>query len=283
MPNRSNTFAGVITSGKSSAAVAVMALVGFSIPAQAEDVFAELEEVGTPVPDEELAQIRGKFIKPDSVSFFGISMVTSWQDNSGVTTVARLVFNVDFLANGNGGDPSPTLMVGWVRDGDPSMDVTESHAGYTPVIVAEDVMPVGGLGDTSGAAQANIIAGADNAALNGMQIALVPSSNLPDLDVSGLTSVDTTTMLGFSDGDQLQFRLGANELGLVLTRNNGTDSAMQAVGVEFGRLLQQSVLNSDGNSVLNNTAVIIGADIASSGFDAIRATEALSSMKGHGF
>lgn len=283
MANQSNTRKSRPGARLSTALVAALVLSGIAFPAQAQDEFAELDEAGPPLTDEELAQIRGKFIKPDSISFFGISMITSWQDESGVTTVARLVFNVDFLDDGSGGDPTPALMIGWVREGDPSMDVTESHSGYTPLLVAEDVMPVGGLGDTTGAAQANVIAGADNAALNGMQIALVPNSSLSEFGTDGLTSITETTTQDFADGDQLQFRLGANELGLILTGNNGTDSTLQSAGGDLGRMLQQTVLFSDGNAVLNNTAIIIGADLSSASFDAIRATEALSSMKGHGF
>lgn len=266
----------------SSTAVA-LALFGVALPVQAQDAFAVMDEVGPPVPDEELAEIRGKFIKSDSISFFGISMITSWQDENGVTTIARLVFNVDFLDGGDGGDAVPRLLVGWTRDGDPSLDVTESHAGYTPVIATQDVMPVGGLGETSGAAQANIIAGADNAALNGMQIALVPESSLQEFRGDGLNPINATSVQSFADGDQLEFRLGANELGLILTGNHGADSSIQSVGGDLGRMLQQTILNSDGNAVFNNTAVIIGADMSAASFDAIRATEALSSMKGHGF
>lgn len=266
-----------------SALAAALVLFGFAFPAQAQEEMLDARKVGPPVPDEELAQIRGKFIQADSISFFGISMITSWQDESGVTTVARLMFNVDFLANSGTGKPDAKLMVGWVREGDPAMDVTGSHAGYTPLIVGDEVVPVGGLGETKGAAQANIITGADNSALNGMQIALVPSSSLQKFQGDGLTPITGSTVQSFSDGDLLEFRLGANELGLVLTGNHGGDSSIQSVGGEFSNLLQQTVLNSDGNAIFNNAAVIIGTDFNGSAFDAIRATEALSPMKGHGF
>ena len=263
--------------------IAALVLSGFALPAHAQAPTVEIDEMGPPVPDAELGQIRGKFIKPDSISYFGISMITSWQDESGVTTVARLLFNVDFLKNGGRGGPVPSLMIGWVREGDPSMDVTQSHEGYTQVLAAQSVSPVGGLGETSGAAQANIIAGADNTALNGMRIALVPHSELQQFGIDGLVPINATSVQSFGDGDQLEFRLGANELGLFLTGNHGSDSSLQSVGGEFGNLLQQTVLNSNGNAVFNNAAVIIGTDLNGTGFDAIRATQALSSMKGHGF
>ncbi len=239
--------------------------------------------LGTPITDQELAGIRGKFIRPDSISYFGISMLTSWQDANGITTVARLVFNVDFLAAGSDGNPVPQLLIGWVREGDPAMDVTDSHTGYTPFITGQQVFPVGGLGTTQGAAQANVIAGADNVARNNMVITLVPTSQIAAFQQTGLTAINASTGFSFADGDRLDFRLGRNEIGLALSGNNGSDSALQNVGGEFGRVLQQTMINSDGNSVLNNSAIIIGADMTGASFDAVRATEALSVMKGYGF
>ena len=267
------------------AALAAATIAFAAGPAQAgtKDPFAVLEGLGKPVADEELAEVRGKFIRPNSISFFGISLVTSWQDASGITTTARIVFNVDFLDDKNG-KPLPSLMIGWVRDGDPAMDTTQAHQGYTPIATSPNAIIVGGLETTSGAAQANVIAGADNRALNGMTIALVPTASLPDFDSSGLTPITETTGVSFADGDRLEFRLGANEIGLLLTGNNGTDNTLQSVGGELGRLLQQSVLNSDGNMVFNNTALVIGTDLlGGTQFDSIRAAEALSAMKGHGF
>ncbi len=264
-------------------AVAAMTLIASPAEAGADDPFAALASLGKPVADEELADMRGKFIRADSVSFFGISLVTSWQDASGITTTAQIVFNVDFLHSENG-NPVPSLMIGWVRDGDPAMDTTQAHQGYTPIAATQNALIVGGLESTSGAAQANVIAGADNRALNGMTIALVPTSELGKLDSSGLTEVTETTGMTFADGDQLEFRLGANEIGLLLTGNHGSDNTLLSVGGEFGRLLQQSVINSDGNTVFNNSAIIIGTDLlGGTQFDSVRATEALSVMKGHGF
>ncbi len=252
-------------------------------PVAASDPMAAIGDLGPAVSDEELSAVRGKFIRPDDVSFFGISMITSWQDANGVTTTARLMFNVSFLGDNSGGDPVPQLLVGWTREGDPAMDVTDSHAGYTPLITAQQVLPVGELGSTQGAAQANIIAGADNSALNGMQIALVPTSELGTMDTAGLTSITETTGTSFADGDMLEFHIGPNELALALSGNNGSDSALQSVGGDFGRMLQQTTINSDGNLVGNTAAIIIGTELGPADFTAVRATEALSVMRGHGF
>lgn len=275
---RSKSACAVLVIGAAFAITPVSAIAG---PKEPLDL-ANAELLDAPLSDRELAVIRGKFIRPDTISYFGISMLTSWQDQSGITTVARLVFNVDFLSKSNG-HPAPQLMIGWVREGDPAMDVAESHSGYTPFITAQQVVPLGQLGTTQGAAQANVIAGADNVARNMMQITLVPTSQIRELEQSGLTAISGATGFSFADGDRLDFQLGNNEIGLMLTGNNGSDTAIQNIGGDFGRMLQQTTINSDGNTVFNNSAIIIGADMSAANFDAVRATEALAAMKGQGF
>ena len=37
-----------------------------------------LEQFGSKVSDEQLSDMRGKFVRPGNVSYFGISMATSW-------------------------------------------------------------------------------------------------------------------------------------------------------------------------------------------------------------
>lgn len=103
----------------------------------------------------ELAQLRhagircrigrdAREIHRRSVSFFGVSMLTSWQDQNGVTTVARLAFNVDFLVQPGGSNPVPTITVDWMREGDPDMDVRGLSNGYVAFTVTPDqVVPMG--------------------------------------------------------------------------------------------------------------------------------------------
>jgi len=239
-----------------------------------------------PVADEELADLRGKFVTPQSVSFFGITMLTSWQDASGVTTLARLVFSVDFLPSGEGGAPAPQLMIAWSREGeaggDPGMDVTAMHEGYVPYIPPQDALGAGGLESFSGAAQAHVIAGADNRALNAMQVMIVPSSAVPALSQSGLSAAEGPVDIAFPDGDRLHFRMSDNQLGIVMSGNGGLDSASQLAGGDIGQLLQQTILASDSNLVENRASVIFGVDALQSQ-QVVRVQEALSAMKGHGF
>lgn len=262
--------------------VAMLALLAaWSAPLLAAPPSSGLEGLGVALSDDELSEMRGKYVTPEEVSFFGISLTTSWQDEMGVTTLARLVFNVDFLT-GDDGKPLTTLLVGWSREGDPSMDITDTHQGYVPVLVPSQALPVGSLESFEGAAQANVIAGADNIAANGLQIAIVPASSLPQLSTDGLQSITESQYFGFPDGDQLSFEIGQNSLGLSMIGNNGLDSSLQALGGDVGQMLQQTMLNSDNNAVFNNATMIFGLD-ALGAANTVSAQEALSVMQGNGF
>jgi hypothetical protein len=266
--------------------LAVLAFVLAAAPVAASA--PDLSALGgaKPVADEELADMRGKFVTPQSVSFFGITMLTSWQDASGVTTLARLLFSVDFLPRGDGNAPVPQLMIAWSRagemGGDPGMDVTDLHEGYVPYIPPQGVMGVGGLDSFAGAAQANVIAGADNRALNGMGVMIVPSSAVPSLSQAGMSQANGPIDITFPDGDQLHFRMADNQLGIIMTGNSGLDSTSQLAGGDIGQLLQQTILTSDSNMIENRASVIFGIDTLQNQ-QMVRAQEALSAMKGNGF
>ena len=272
------------TSSRSLLKLALLgtACLAITSPAMAQDDAPQLAVIGDALSDLELAEMRGKFVRQDEVSFFGISLITSWQDAQGVTTNARLVFNVDFLNLGSDGSPTPTMMIGWEREGDPAMDTADTHSGYVPVQALDDASAVGGISSHQGAAQANVIAGTGNLAHNNMQIAIVPASSIPALSVAGLQSADGTSEFGFTDGDQLQFQMAGNQIGIVMTGGEGLDSSLQSLGGDAGQMLQQTMLNTDGNSIFNSASIVLATDSFAQA-DRVNLDNALSAMKGHGF
>ena len=267
---------------RSSLALGLVGAACLSVasPTAAQNSLSRLAAMGEALPDSELADMRGKFVRQDNVSFFGITLLTSWQDVQGITTNARLVFSVDFLNIGNDGQPAPALMIGWQRDGDPTMDVTDTHSGYVPYLATANVLSVGGIDTHQGAAQANVIAGANNFSRNNLGIAIVPASAMPTLSMSGLQAADGTTSLGFADGDQLQFLMENNQIGIVMTGAEGLDSSLQSLGGNVGQMLQQTMLNTDGNSILNSASIILAADNFGQQ-KGVKIDNALSAMKGH--
>lgn len=276
----------VLSHSRMALCLAGAASLAIASPAAAEDALPDATPhhavAGEILPDRVLSEMRGKFVRQDNVSFFGITLLTSWQDAQGITTNARLIFSVDFLQLGSDGNPVPSLMIGWERDGDPAMDVTDTHSGYVPLFGSSEVMPVGGIGTHQGAGQANVIAGAGNLARNNMSIAIVPASAMPSFTMTGLQSANGTSELGFGDGDQLQFLLENNQIGIVMTSGQGLDSSLQSLGGNIGQMLQQTMLNTDGNSVLNSASIILAADNFGQS-EQVSLDNALSAMKGHGF
>src|SRR3982751_1463597 len=137
----------------------VAILFAAPLPALAAAPLSGVEQAGTKVDDSALGDMRGKFILPGNVSYFGIQMQSSWQRPDGVTTAATLLLNVDF--SGGAAGPPAHLPVSWNRDGDGQMDV----AGFGPAAAGTYVtVPIGagGLGTVHGAVPRPQRAGSDN-------------------------------------------------------------------------------------------------------------------------
>lgn len=244
-----------------------------------------LEAVGAKLSDEALAEMRGKFITPEAISYFGIQMTTSWQGADGITTTANLLFNVGFT-NGAGGSGTPQLLISWTREGDPSLDVASfgesAQGGYVALIGSNGLVPVSSLNGVDGVFQSNVIAGADNQSRNAMTIAVVPVALVAQQQPSGMQEVSGSVTQGFSDGDRIDFIVGAPGVGLGLTSGQGADSVRQGVDSVLGRIAQETVLNSNNNDVMNVTSVVIGVDTTRQ-LDTIRVDQAISAMKMNGF
>lgn len=236
------------------------------------------------VPDADLADMRGKFIRADQVRFFGVSMATSWQDAAGVTTAARMTVSIAFAPGADRSSAVPVITIGWVRDGDASMDVPgfgqAAAGGYVAVDQTGRIIPVSGLGSVHGVVQGNVVAGTGNQVANGMQLVIVPASTLADIPGAGNAGGGRTDTLG--DGDTVGFIIAPGQLGLVLTDAQTGGSASQGITASLGQLAQAIQLTGDGHSIGQSMAVTLGLD-ALPQLQAIRIDNALSAMKGRGF
>lgn len=229
------------------------------------------------VTDARLSEMHGKFISADSISYFGITLQTLWQTSDGVITSARMALEVNFV----GGDPMPRVTVGWIRDGDPSLDVQSFSANAAPNYIA---MGGGtgaqGLGSVNGAVQTNVIAGTDNRVGNAMSIAIVPATNL--LSTAAGDSITGSRTDTAPDGDKIQFVLSQGQFGMAITDAQGGGSVSQGVNQNPGQLAQSVLLAGTANVISNVMNVTIGVDQLRAMNDA-RVDNALSAMRGHGF
>lgn len=264
----------------------LLALMLSSLPLQCAAQLPQtgLEGLGTKISDEELGEMRGKFISPQGVAYFGVSLHTSWQGADGITTFATLLFTVDF-ARGGGQGTVPQLLVGWSRDGDEAMDVTGFGAAAADSYVAisdNGVIPVGGLGSVNGAVQSNEIAGTDNRVHNAMSIAVVPVSAVSAPQTGGLTAITSTTSQSFADGDTVRFVLEPGQIALALSGQGGMDAVRQSLDSDLGQAAQHVLLNSNFNTVNNHFGITVGIDELRQ-IDRISVDSALAAMKGRGF
>lgn len=231
-----------------------------------------LENVGRKLVDSELSEMRGKFVAPEGVSYFGMALQTVWQSSDGMTTMATVLFNLTF-GQGGSGDPTPKLYIGWTRSGDPAMDVP-TPSGVSTAIPA-------GFDSVNGVVQSQLINGADNSVRNSMTISVVNADEVNGQTSSGLTEVTSGRTENFEDGDTIQFILKPGEVALALKDTDG-DLVRQGVSSDLNQASQHVLLNSNFNSVTNAMAITLGVSELQQ-TDRLQVENALSAMKGRGF
>ena len=225
------------------------------------------------VSDEELGEMRGKFIQPASVNFFGIQLSSAWQTNDGIVLTATLQFEADL----NQGQPqgSPVVLASWTHDNeDPTLNI--------PGTTTPDL---GGLMTVNGAVQVNDISGGENHVRNELYVRVGPfdAGNAGFQDAGD--PIDSSKTLQFADGSEIQFKIDPNGIGLLLQGPVGHDSdgfALQSVNGNMANQLAQHVqLVGNANAIQNQLDVVIGIDQLQTTQTAVE--NALSAMKGWGF
>jgi hypothetical protein len=256
------------------AATAIAAPADFGLPAGARMV-----------TDEELGEMRGRFIALETVNFFGVQFTSTWTAGAGspdsVTLTATLQFEADFT-NPDPNDPNlpDTQILAYAAhsdDGDPSLNI------------GDVTLPaLGGLTSLNGAAQSNEISGSDNDVLNVLNIRIGGEFDADTLDDIG-DQIGESTTLTFDDQSKIQFKIAqdGNGLGVVLygpttgpVGGNSDGFSTQSINSDISNQLVQSVqLIGNANAIQNTLDVVVGVDQSTQ----LMVENALSSMKGWGF
>lgn len=217
------------------------------------------------VADPELADMRGRYIAGDNtVLWFGVEMISSWQTNNGQTLQSAMTLGLNFSKNPN--QPQVTFV--------PTVTITTlNNAPATPIAsnVSRNVQS-GGLANVGGLVQGVQIAGDHNAAGNvtGLSIqnngsapasgtlTLAPSQfGAPSPGTAGIAATgpmvnvgaSTTTPGGISSSD------GSTNT-LASTTTNGTATA-------DGRVA--SAGDASASSTYSNDSAQVGLSIAGQG------------------
>jgi hypothetical protein len=242
-----------------------------------------LEGLGKPVSDQALGGMRGKFVAPSGITYFGIVMSSSWQGSDGITTAATLLFSVNFGADGK--SATPELLVSWSRDcgdcGDDSMDVSSfgqsASNGYVALGSNGAVVPIGSLGSVTGVVHSQQIAGSDNQSHNVMSIEIVPSASL-SYDTTGMSPLGAHGQTQqFDDGDMLRFTNNGHQLGLTITDQSG--ALQQSINSDVGQLAQHVLIDGNGIVANNSIDLMVGFN-PNAAMNSLSVQNALSVMKG---
>ncbi len=235
----------------------------------------------------ELSDMRGKFVRADSIHFFGVELVQSWQSSDGVTLLATLQFNVDFANSaGNPDGASPTIQISWDRIckecADPSMDVSSLQTGptnSTQTASAAPILSIGKFGRIEGLVQTQEIAGSDNDVRNELNFSVVPTSSIQSLPSGETPSIASSVSHVTGQGETVDFRIARNELGIAL--NRGNEFVRQGISGELNQAAQHVILQSSLNAIRNEMAITVGVN----DLNQVRqhsVQTALSAMQGRG-
>lgn len=206
----------------------MVGLLSLSIPVNAASLLQPIE-----ISDAELAQLRGRYVLPDRVIHFGVTMSTFWQNNAGQAIGAMVSLRVD-------GQAQPSLYVSYL----------DQPGDGNPVVPGSgQVIGGNGLAQVQGVSQSVRSAGDYNDALNDLSISV--SRNGDDFSVPVGQAWSGSTQFSNAAGS-VQITTHAGGLQLALDAA-GQGLAQQQIG--GGNVLQQASINSSLNSVRNLAAL----------------------------
>jgi hypothetical protein len=240
------------------------------------------------VTEDELGEMRGKFIEPESVRFFGIQLSSAWQTADGSVLTATLEFESSF----NHGQPDPNTVSAaaeWnhacTGSCDPSVEIPNAPQDVTVVFGA---IGATGLTTVNGAVQSTQVSGHNNSVGNVMQVRIgdynAASVGPPDADAVALTA---SKSVRFDDNFVVKFQLTQNTVGLELRgpgpQQKADGLATQGVSGQPGvnQFDQHIALVGDANTIRNSLDVFVGIDPLQA--TQLQIENALSFMKGLGF
>lgn len=152
--------------------------------AQSEEPAAATGNGITEISDEEMAGMRGRYTVGDNtVAWFGVSMVSTWQTATGQVLESTMKVAMDFSHGGNTPKvtftPTVNITAADAPDPKPAAAATTAVAATTPTAEPQRSTDASGLRNVSGLVQSVQVAGDSNAATNNTQLT-VRDGAVPD-------------------------------------------------------------------------------------------------------
>lgn len=202
------------------------------VPLQASATFKPIE-----VQDQELAQLRGRYVMPGRIISFGVVMSTSWQNASGDVIGATTTMQVQQTTI------KPQFYVSLVNttgNGTPTSTGTGTVTGGA------------GLSTTQGVTQSIRAAGDNNSAYNNVSINVSESNNPPASSTpQGQLLTGGTPITGANAAGNLSVSVNSGGVLLNIQANNNQGNTLQQIAQ--GGVMQNTTLLGASNMVNNMT------------------------------
>jgi hypothetical protein len=227
------------------------------------------------VTDQELSTMRGRFTVGDNtVVWFGVEMISTFQTNTGQTVQGTLTLGMNFSKNSN--NPQVTFV--------PTVTITTPDA---PLPTASTVQSLvsrsvqsGGIANVGGLVQSVQVAGDNNATANVTSLNIQNGGSTPTVSTTSNTSTSTTNTSGSSTSTATVAASGSmanvNSSTTTVTPGNSSDTNTTA-----STNTSTGSSTNTGNSTSNGRTATVGGSTVSSTYSGDSA-EVTTTVAGEG-
>ncbi|QBF26698.1 hypothetical protein EXN22_13705 [Pseudomonas tructae] len=230
---------------KTSIWLAVVCLAA-SLPTQAQTL-KPIE-----LKDQELANLRGRFVMPGRIVSFGIVMSSTWQNANGEVIGAKSSMQIQQTTL------KPQFYVSMIDE----KGTGSTHAQSTGT---GSVSGGNGLNSTEGVTQVVRAAGDNNTAYNNVDINVTKASQAPVTAQEGQALAAGSTLVGANGAGSLSVTSTGSGVQFNIVANNNQGNTVQRLAQ--GGLMQNTTLLGAGNRVSNLTSlnVVLRENVPSAG------------------
>ncbi|KJK05353.1 hypothetical protein [Pseudomonas tussilaginis] len=192
--------------------------------------------------DQELANLRGRYVMPGRIISFGIVMTSTWQNAKGEMIGATSTMQIQQSTI------KPQFYVSMI---DEKGNVPGRSQGT--VTGTGTVTGGRGLNSTEGVTQVVRAAGDNNTAYNNVDINVTKANQAPAAQQQGKPLTAGTTLIGANGAGSLSVSSTGKGVQLNIMANNNQGSTVQRLAQ--GGLMQNTTLLGGGNQVRNFTSL----------------------------
>lgn len=189
------------------------------------------------IQDQELSQLRGRYVMPGRIISFGIVMSSTWRNASG-----------DLI----GATTSLQIQQATIKPEFYVSTITQTGDGTTPPPGTGNVIGGAGLANGQGVTQSVRAAGDGNSAYNNISINVTEANQAPALAAgAGQALMSGQTIIGSNAAGSVAVSALNGGIQMAIQANGNQGSALQQVAQ--GNLLQNTQLMGNSNLVNNLT------------------------------